>query len=80
MTAPKPVTWLKPTAKGLYCEPGDFYIDLVEPVARAVITHGHGDHARRGNRHVLATAQTLAIMRRRLGDEAGGALQALGYG
>ncbi len=80
MTAPKPETWLKPTAKGLYCAPGDFYIDPIESVARAVITHGHGDHARRGNRHVLATAETLAIMRRRLGAEAGGALQALGYG
>ena len=73
-------TWLKPTPQGLYCVPGDFFIDPATPVARAVVTHGHGDHARGGNGQVLATPATLAIMRRRLGDAAGGALQALGYG
>jgi putative mRNA 3-end processing factor len=79
-TAALPYRWLKPTPKGLYCEPGDFFIDPVEPVDRAVITHGHGDHARANNRQVLATRETIAIMRRRLGDEAGGALQPLGCG
>src|SRR5215471_10799702 len=74
-----PHRWLKPTPKGLYCEPGDFFIDPVEPVDRAVITHGHGDHARADNRHVLATRETIAIMKRRLADAAGGTLQALGY-
>jgi putative mRNA 3-end processing factor len=77
---PSPHRWLKPTPKGLYCEPGDFFIDPQEPVDRAVITHGHGDHARANNRQVLATAETIAIMQRRLGDDAGGTLQALGYG
>jgi putative mRNA 3-end processing factor len=72
--------WLKPTPKGLYCEPGDFVIDPVAPVDRAVITHGHADHARANNRHVLATPETLAIMKRRLGEAAGGTLQALGCG
>ena len=76
----KPESWLTPTAKGLYCAPGDFYIDPASPVARAVITHGHGDHARGNNRQVLATAETLAIMQSRFGAEAGGTLQALGYG
>jgi putative mRNA 3-end processing factor len=74
-----PPRWFKPTPKGLYCEPGDFFIDPTEPVDRAVITHGHGDHARPDNRHVLATRETLAIMKRRLGENAGGTLQALGY-
>src|SRR5579864_8102803 len=74
-----PPTWLRPMAEGLYCEPGDFFIDPVLPVPRAVITHGHGDHARPGNGQVLATPETLAIMRRRLGPEAGGTLQALAY-
>jgi putative mRNA 3-end processing factor len=77
---PPPQTWLRPTAEGLYCEPGDFFIDPSVPVPRAVISHGHGDHARPNNGQVLATPATLAIMRRRLGAEAGGALQALGYG
>ena len=77
---PKPETWLTPTAKGLYCAPGDFYIDPAWPVARAVITHGHGDHARANNKQVLATAETIAIMQSRFGAEAGGSLQALAYG
>jgi putative mRNA 3-end processing factor len=77
---PKPETWLKPTSKGLYCEPGDFFIDPAWPTQRAVITHGHGDHARANNKHVLATAETIAIMQSRFGEEAGGSLQALRYG
>lgn len=80
MTATKPETWLKPTTKGLYCAPGDFFIDPAWPVARAVVTHGHGDHARPNNLQVLATPQTLAIMQSRFGAEAGGTLQPLGYG
>src|ERR1700674_5464499 len=75
-----PESWLRTTPAGLYCEPGGFHIDPVRPVARAVVTHGHGDHARPGNDHVLATAETIAIMRQRYGEEAGGSLQALGYG
>lgn len=73
-------TWLRVTPAGLYCEPGGFHIDPVTPVPRAVITHGHGDHARPGNGAVLATAETIAIMRSRYGDDAGGTLQPLGYG
>jgi putative mRNA 3-end processing factor len=77
---PHPQSWLKTTPQGLYCVPGDFYIDPVRPVARAVITHAHADHARPGNAHVLATAATLAIMQTRMGAErAGGQLQALAY-
>jgi putative mRNA 3-end processing factor len=58
--------------------PGDFHIDPSGPVPRAVITHGHSDHARPGHDAVLATADTLAIMRLRLG--ALGQTQALAYG
>src|ERR1700676_49580 len=47
--------WLYPTEKGLYCEPGDFYIDPSRAVSRAIITHGHSDHARPGHQAVLAT-------------------------
>ncbi len=80
MTALHPETWLKPTPAGLYCVPGDFYIDPVRAVPRAVITHGHSDHARPGHAHVLATAETLAIMRTRMGAErAGGNQQPLPY-
>jgi Cft2 family RNA processing exonuclease len=61
---------------GLYCPAGDFYIDPMRPVDRAVITHGHADHARPGHAHVLATAETLAIMAARQGGSAGHATQA----
>ena len=61
--------WLYPTVDGLYCEAGRFFIDPVRPVDRAVITHGHSDHARPGHGHVLATAETIAIMKARLGAE-----------
>jgi putative mRNA 3-end processing factor len=80
ITAPRPESWLRVTPAGLYCQPGDFYIDPVRPVARAVITHGHGDHARPGNEAVLATAETIAIMQARYGELAGGALQPACYG
>jgi putative mRNA 3-end processing factor len=66
--------------EGLYCTPGGFYIDPAHPVERAVITHGHSDHARPGHSKVLATAETLEIMKIRLRDGAGHALQAQPYG
>ena len=67
--------WLYPTESGLYCEPGDFHIDPHRPVARAVITHGHSDHARAGHGTVLATTETIAIMKARLGGNAAGTFQ-----
>jgi putative mRNA 3-end processing factor len=63
--------------EGLYCPPGDFYIDPWRPVDRAVITHGHGDHARNGHGHYLAAAPGAGILRSRLG---GISLDTLDYG
>ena len=81
MTAPPhPERWIRVCPEGLYVEPGGFLIDPVRPVERAVITHGHSDHARPGHRHVLATPGTLAIMRQRLGEGSGGSQQPLDYG
>ena len=78
---PHPESWLKPTPSGLFCEPGGFYVDPVRAVDRAVITHAHADHARPGHRAVLATRETLAIMRTRMGEAAAGdSQQALGFG
>ena len=54
--------------EGLYCPPGDFYIDPWRPVPRAVITHAHADHARRGHGAYLATAVSAGVLRSRLGD------------
>src|SRR5665213_233287 len=76
----RPQDLLCPKPEGLYCAPGDFYIDPVRPVARAVITHGHADHARAGHGAVLATAETLDIMGERYGAEFAGAAQAAAYG
>ncbi|GAB2519823.1 ligase-associated DNA damage response exonuclease [Lysobacter humi (ex Lee et al. 2017)] len=56
--------------EGLYCPPGDFYIDPWKPVERAVITHGHGDHARPGSVDYYTAAQSLPILRWRLGEQA----------
>lgn len=75
-----PSRWLRPLAHGLYCEPGDFMIDPTRAVDRAVITHAHSDHARPGHTHVLATAETLALMRARLGEGAGAMQQTMGWG
>lgn len=60
---------LHPTEAGLYCPPGDFHIDPIRPVPRALITHGHGDHARAGHGAVMATRQTLDIMAIRYGAD-----------
>jgi putative mRNA 3-end processing factor len=76
----RPQDLLCPKPEGLYCAPGDFYVDPVRPVARAVITHGHADHARAGHAAVLATEATLDIMAERYGLAFAGAKQAAAYG
>ncbi len=62
-----PRDWMAIRPEGLYCIAGDFYIDPMRPVERAVITHGHADHARSGHTTVYATPETLAIMDVRYG-------------
>jgi putative mRNA 3-end processing factor len=76
----QPEEWLKVMSQGLYCLPGNFFIDPVRPVAHAFITHGHSDHARPNNQAVVATPGTLAIMRARYGESAGTTQQAVEYG
>ncbi|MFL6661789.1 MAG: ligase-associated DNA damage response exonuclease [Rhizobacter sp.] len=63
--------------EGLYCPAGDFYIDPWRPVERAVITHAHADHARRGHTRYLAAAPAEQVLRARLGEID---LQTLPYG
>jgi putative mRNA 3-end processing factor len=53
--------------EGLYCPPGDFYIDPWRPVERAVITHAHADHARPGHGHYLEARPGEGVLRSRLG-------------
>ncbi len=68
---------LKFTDEGIYCPAGDFYIDPWKPVDRALITHGHADHARDGMNRYLATEAAAPVMRHRLGDIA---LDTIRYG
>ena len=63
--------------EGLYCPAGDFHIDPMRPVPRAVITHAHADHARRGHGAYLAAADGAGVLRLRLGDIR---LQTVSYG
>lgn len=65
----RPEDLMHPTPNGLYCPLGDFYVDPVRPVARALITHGHADHARPGHDAVWATPETLEIMAIRYGED-----------
>jgi len=66
------------TSKGIYCPPGKFYIDPWGPVARAIITHGHADHARPGMSHYLCHHFTKPILYARIGPEID--CQSVGYG
>jgi putative mRNA 3-end processing factor len=66
------------TDRGLYCEPGDFYVDPWEPVDRAVITHAHGDHASWGSRAYLTSEPGLGVLRARL--EPGARIRGIAYG
>jgi putative mRNA 3-end processing factor len=76
----RPAEILFPRPAGLYCAPGDFYIDPMRQVDRALITHGHSDHARAGHGRVMATRETLAIMADRYGADFAGEAQSARYG
>jgi putative mRNA 3-end processing factor len=72
------MTLIELTERGFHCAAGDFYIDPWQPVARAVITHAHSDHARWGSRAYLTARAGEGVLRTRLGPHA--AIQALEYG
>jgi putative mRNA 3-end processing factor len=71
---------LKSTPAGLCCPPGDFHVDPLRPVARALITHAHSDHARAGHGAVLATPETIDLMRLRYGERFTASTQVARYG
>jgi putative mRNA 3-end processing factor len=76
----RPEDILVPTPSGVCCKAGGFHIDPTRPVAKALITHGHSDHARAGHGEVLATQETLDIMRLRYGENFAKKTQAIKYG
>jgi putative mRNA 3-end processing factor len=65
-------SWIEPFPEGIYIKPADAWVDPGAPKPRALITHGHGDHARGGHEEVWATPETLAIMDCRYGPQPGG--------
>ncbi|MCW3834544.1 ligase-associated DNA damage response exonuclease [Sphingomonas canadensis] len=69
--------WIEPHREGIYVPAADAWIDPSRPVPRAIVTHGHADHARGGHGEVWATRETLAIMVARYGPQNG---RALAYG
>ena len=79
-SGPHPETWLKVMPQGLFCAPGEFFIDPMRPVDRAFVTHAHSDHARPGHRAVAASPATLALMRARMGEGAFAESQPLAWG
>ncbi|WP_404712634.1 ligase-associated DNA damage response exonuclease [Sphingomonas sp. MMS24-J13] len=74
---PRPGAWIEPHPHGLYLPAADAWVDPSQPVPRALVTHGHADHARGGHGAVLATPETLAIMECRYGPQHG---QPVAYG
>jgi putative mRNA 3-end processing factor len=76
----RPSDLLIPQPTGLYCPLADVFIDPMVPVDRALITHGHSDHARAGHGSVLATQDTLGIMGVRYGEQFAGQAQTANLG
>jgi putative mRNA 3-end processing factor len=71
---------MKLLRRDLYIESAAIYIDPPHPVDRAIITHAHSDHAKAGHAHVLATPETIGLMKIRYGEGAARFWQALPYG
>jgi len=66
-------------ANGLYCKYGDFYIDPVQPIKTAVISHAHADHAISGNNVIYATDATIAFMQLRYGKNIAKIFNSIAY-
>ncbi|KPQ31102.1 MAG: putative exonuclease, DNA ligase-associated [Porphyrobacter sp. HL-46] len=69
MTAP--FAWIRPEPWGIHVVPADVWVDPSRAVPRALVTHGHADHARGGHGTTFATPATLAIMHLRYNTQAG---------
>ena len=56
------------TSKGIYCSKADVYLDPWRGVKKAIITHGHSDHARWGSKSYITQIDNVPILKHRLGD------------
>jgi putative mRNA 3-end processing factor len=75
---PAPFAWIRPEPWGIHILPADAWVDPSRPVARALVTHGHADHARGGHGVTIATPATLAIMELRYQTREGASPAAYG--
>src|SRR5256885_15539339 len=64
-------SWIESHPEGIYVRPANAWVDPSHPKPKALVTHGHADHARGGHGAVLATPETLAIMETRYGPQSG---------
>ncbi|MES2698573.1 MAG: DNA ligase-associated DEXH box helicase, partial [Pseudomonadota bacterium] len=71
-------SWIRPEPHGIHVVPADAWIDPSQAVPRALVTHGHADHARGGHGETIATPETLAIMDLRYNTREGA--QPVAYG
>ncbi|HEY0028330.1 MAG TPA: ligase-associated DNA damage response exonuclease [Allosphingosinicella sp.] len=71
-------SWIEPFPEGIYVKPADAWVDPSQPKARALVTHGHADHARGGHEKVWATPETISIMDCRYGEQHGACPMAYG--
>ena len=55
------------TKKGIYCKQADVYLDPWRGVDKAIISHGHSDHARWGSKRYITHEINAPIIRHRLG-------------
>ncbi|MEM6394297.1 MAG: ligase-associated DNA damage response exonuclease [Planctomycetota bacterium] len=69
---------IEATERGLFCEAGGFYIDPWRPVDRAVVTHGHADHATWGCERYLCSAPGQGVLKERV--HAGARIEGVAYG
>jgi putative mRNA 3-end processing factor len=63
---------------GIYCRKAEVYLDPWKPVKRALISHGHSDHASWGHEHYLCTIPASPVIQYRL--QLTQQLQAVEYG
>ncbi|HEU4819675.1 MAG TPA: ligase-associated DNA damage response exonuclease [Qipengyuania sp.] len=73
-----PFSWIRPEPWGIHVVPADCWIDPARPVDRALVTHGHADHARGGHGQTVATPETLAVMKLRYATSGGATTVAYG--
>ena len=71
---------IQPRDGGLWCPAGGFHVDPGRAVAKAIVTHAHGDHCRPGHKALLASPETIRIAQTRYGETAFGQTQVLDYG